>query len=113
MHAAVDMRIAKTYKFEAAHRMTRVPEGHPCAQMHGHSFRAEIMVEGEPDSEIDACWKPIGMRLDHSIINHTLPNPTAENLARWIWDQASITLPRLYRVTLWETDDARCEYEGR
>jgi 6-pyruvoyltetrahydropterin/6-carboxytetrahydropterin synthase len=90
--------------------------------MHGHSYRVEIMVQGEIDydyewvvdfSRLDEVWKPIALRIDHQILNDVLPNPTAENLARWIWDQAEILLGRmLYRVTVWETEDARCEYEG-
>ena len=39
-------------------------------------------------------------------------HPTAENLIVWIWDRLKTPLPCLARVTVFETCDARCEYEG-
>ena len=43
-----------------------------------------------------------------------LTNPTCELLTKWIWDTVSPALATLLqRVTVWETADARCEYEGR
>jgi 6-pyruvoyltetrahydropterin/6-carboxytetrahydropterin synthase len=41
-----------------------------------------------------------------------LENPTSEVLARWIWRRLAPTVPSLCRVTVFETCDARCEYEG-
>jgi hypothetical protein len=44
------MHIFKVFQIEAAHRLPNVPAGHKCARLHGHSFRIEIHVAGEPDS---------------------------------------------------------------
>ncbi|MGK4006558.1 hypothetical protein WMF31_28315 [Sorangium sp. So ce1036] len=33
-------------------------------------------------------------------------------LVRWIWDRLAPSFPFLKRVTIFETCDARCEYEG-
>ena len=43
------MRIAltKTFDFEAAHWLPTFPEGHKCRRMHGHSFKIDVVVEGE------------------------------------------------------------------
>jgi 6-pyruvoyltetrahydropterin/6-carboxytetrahydropterin synthase len=33
------------FRFEAAHRLPRVPEGHPCGRMHGHGFEVILHVD--------------------------------------------------------------------
>ena len=48
------MEIFCEVTFEAAHRLPNVPAGHKCARLHGHSYRAEIRVEG-PVGE-DTGW---------------------------------------------------------
>ena len=42
------MDIFKVFTIEAAHRLPNVPQGHKCARLHGHSFRIELHVSGEP-----------------------------------------------------------------
>ena len=46
------MEVFREFTFEAAHRLPRVPEGHKCGRLHGHSYRAEIHVRGpvRPDT---------------------------------------------------------------
>ena len=117
------MDIFKAFTIEAAHRLPNVPEGHKCARLHGHSFRVEIRVRGEPDphtgwvmdfSEIKAAFAPLHAQLDHNYLNDVpgLENPTSENLAKWIWDKMKPQLPSLAQITVFETCDARCEYSG-
>ncbi len=119
MHA----RLRHEFRIEAAHRLPRVAEGHRCARLHGHSFRIEIALHGivEPDSgwvmdfdRIAAAWAPVHESLDHRYLNDVagLDNPTSENLARWIWEKVAPMLPGLARVTIWETCETACEYEG-
>lgn len=116
--------IAKTVSFEAAHRLPNVPEGHKCARLHGHSFRVELVVEGEVDpktgwvrdfADLSEAFAPLHARLDHHYLNEVegLENPTSENLARWIWDHLAAALPGLSAVTVQETCTARCTYRGR
>jgi 6-pyruvoyltetrahydropterin/6-carboxytetrahydropterin synthase len=119
----VKVRLVKEYRFEAAHRLPNVPPGHKCARLHGHSFRIELTVYGPVDDhtgwfidygDLDGLWQPLHDRLDHNYMNEIegLSNPTSEHLARWIWQQLKPSLPTLTRVTVFETCDARCEYEG-
>jgi 6-pyruvoyltetrahydropterin/6-carboxytetrahydropterin synthase len=119
----VRVRLVKEYRFEAAHRLPNVPPGHKCARLHGHSFRIELTVEGVVDEktgwfidygELDTLWQPLHDVLDHNYMNEVpgLENPTSEVLAGFIWQKLRASLPALTRVTVFETCDARCEYEG-
>jgi 6-pyruvoyltetrahydropterin/6-carboxytetrahydropterin synthase len=117
------MEIFKEFTFEAAHRLPRVPEGHKCARLHGHSFQVRISVEGpvDPDlgwvadfADIKAAFQPAYDRLDHYYLNEIsgLENPTSENLARWIWEQVAPRLPGLSQVLVRETCTSGCIYRG-
>ena len=117
------VRLIHEFRFEAAHKLPRVPEGHKCARLHGHSFKVEVAVAGPVDPKtgwlidfgaLHDLWAPIQERLDHRYLNEIpgLENPTSEVLARWIWDALAPGLPTLAQVTLFETCDARCEYAG-
>lgn len=117
------VRLVREFKFEAAHRLPNAPSGHKCARLHGHSFRVELVCEGQIDphagwlldfSEIKRAFEPMWERLDHRYLNEIegLENPTAENLARWIWRGLKESLPLLAQVNVAETCTARCEYRG-
>jgi 6-pyruvoyltetrahydropterin/6-carboxytetrahydropterin synthase len=117
------MEIFKEFTFEAAHRLPHVPEGHKCARLHGHSFRAEIHVAGDVDphtgwvmdfAEIKAAFKPLYDVLDHNYLNDIpgLENPTSEEIARWIWNSLQPSLPGLSQVVLRETCTAGSIYRG-
>jgi 6-pyruvoyltetrahydropterin/6-carboxytetrahydropterin synthase len=116
--------LAKSFTFEAAHYLPCFPDGHKCRRMHGHSFRVEIVVEGDMDpakgylvdyGDIKQAISPVHDALDHRCLNEVagLENPTAELLARWIWDRLKPTLPLLSQVIVCETCTSRCVYEGR
>jgi len=119
----MNVRLVREFRFEAAHRLNNVPDGHRCGKLHGHSYQLEITLEGPIDlqsgwlidfGEIDAVWRPIYDQLDHSLLNELpgLENTTCELLTKWLWDALKPSLPMLKRVALWETKDARCEYDG-
>ena len=117
------VELCREYRFEAAHHLPRVPEGHRCRRLHGHSFRVEIFASGEVDPrsgflldfyDLDRAAQPIIAALDHRTLNEVegLDNPTSEQLCIWIWQRLAPLLPQLSAVTLWETADARCTYRG-
>lgn len=108
------MHIFKVFQIEAAHRLPNVPAGHKCARLHGHSFRIEIHLLGEPDptlgwvmdfADVKAAFAPLYEQLDHHYLNDIegLENPTSEMLARWIWRRLEPVLPGLDKVVVHET----------
>ncbi|MEQ9520048.1 MAG: 6-carboxytetrahydropterin synthase [Parvibaculum sp.] len=118
------MRIYKEFGFEAAHHLPSAPEGHPNSRIHGHSFRAVVWLEGEPDPETGLIrhfgslldvLNEVREQLDHHYLNEVpgLEVPTLENICVWIWNQLSPKLKRLARVEV-HRDTCRegCVYDG-
>ena len=117
------VELVREYRFEAAHRLPRVPDGHKCARLHGHSYRIDVELRGAVDphtgwlvdfAAVDQAWAPLHERLDHRNLNDLpgLENPTCENLAAWVWQALRPQLAPLSAVTVWETVDSRCTYRG-
>jgi 6-pyruvoyltetrahydropterin/6-carboxytetrahydropterin synthase len=117
------MELRKTFQFEAAHLLPRLPKSHKCRRLHGHSFKVEIVVNGELDpqlgwvqdyADISEAFKPLWRRLDHRYLNEVpgLENPTSECIALWIWKRLKPGLPLLTEVTVAETCTAKCVYRG-
>ena len=117
------IEIFKEIRFEAAHRLPNVPEGHKCARLHGHSFKVELHLCGEVGehsgwlmdfSELDRAFKPLYEQLDHHYLNDIdgLANPTSENLAKWIWDRMVQEVSGLSSVVVRETCTSGCIYRG-
>ncbi len=118
------IEIAKEYRFEAAHILPNVPEGHKCGRLHGHSYRFEVRLSGHIDpklgwfsdfKDISEIVKPIVYQyLDHYYLNDIkgLENPTSENLAVWLWGKLKPSLPNLIQITVYETCTSACIYKG-
>jgi 6-pyruvoyltetrahydropterin/6-carboxytetrahydropterin synthase len=72
------MEIAYRFGFDAAHRFEGFPEGHPYRGIHGHSFQAEVALEGELDpatgfvadlGELEKACRDVREKLDHRMLN--------------------------------------------
>ena len=52
--------------------------------------------------------------LDHNLLNDIegLDNPTAENIALWIWWRIQPALPQLSLVRVYETPNSWAEHDG-
>lgn len=117
------MIIFKEFSFDAAHKLPHAPEGHKCRNLHGHTYRVVIEISGEIDAttgwlldfaEIKSVFNPILIKLDHQYLNDIkgLENPTAENIAIWLWNQLKPELSNLYRIVLYETPTSGVYYSG-
>ncbi len=117
------VRLVKTFTFEAAHWLPTFPDGHKCRRMHGHSFKVDVIVEGDaPESDgylmdygdIKQAIAPVERELDHHLLNEIegLENPTSEMIARWIYDRLRPALPLLSEIIVYETCTSRCHYCG-
>lgn len=117
------MDLYADFRFEAAHRLPRVPAGHMCARLHGHSYWVRVTVRGPVDptmgwvvdvTTITAATEPLRARLDHRCLNEIdgLANPTSENLAVWLWDELARMVPLLHTVEVQEMPGSGCVYRG-
>jgi len=90
-------RISKEFHFSSSHHLCDMPEGHPCATMHGHNYVVIVELESEKLDETGMVLDyhelaPIKRWLDetcdHQHLNSVLPfNPTAENMAMYFYGQ--------------------------
>jgi 6-pyruvoyltetrahydropterin/6-carboxytetrahydropterin synthase len=117
------LKLVKTFAFEAAHDLPTFPEGHKCKRLHGHSFRFDVVVEGEMDpakgflidyGDIKQVVDPIVRELDHYYLNDIkgLENPTSEMLAVWLWARIQPVMPLLAEIVVYETCTSACHYRG-
>ena len=114
------MRVRRTFDFEASHQLPRHPG--KCRNLHGHSYRLVVTVERpvEPTSGMAIDFGDLKTvvrrealdRLDHVHVNELLENPTAENMAVWIWERLAGPLPGLAEIELWETRSCSVVYRG-
>ncbi len=117
------MEIFTEFRFEAAHRLPNVPDGHKCKRLHGHSFLVEVHVDGGVGedtgwvmdfADVRAAVEPVRLVLDHHYLNEIegLENPTSETLAVWIWDRLIGPLPSLSCLVVRETCASGAVYRG-
>ena len=117
------VRLSKTFRFEAAHHLPTFPDGHKCRRLHGHSFRFDVVVEGDVEpakgylidyGDIKKAAEPLVKKLDHYNLNDIegLQNPTSEVLSKWIYDRLKPDLPLLTAIVVHETCTSSCEYQG-
>jgi len=115
--------IWRRFRFEAAHKLPNVPEGHQCGRMHGHGFEVICHASQNIDNQdigvdfdhLEKIWQPIYSELNLSCLNDIpgLENPTSEMLAAWIWARLKPKLAELSWITIYETTTAGCHFDGK
>lgn len=116
--------ITKELSFNAAHRLPW-HQGE-CNHLHGHTYKLQVSVTGRLNENgvlIDfedlknIIQKTIIELFDHKYINDIISNPTAENMAVYIFNllqqafdanDANINI-KLFSVKLWETPTSFAE----
>lgn len=117
------VRLGKKFHFDAAHSLPDY-DG-PCANLHGHRWEYEIILEGEVDPETGMlldfnelkkiATEEIHDKLDHKHLNSleddVFQNPTAERMVSWIGNQLMPRLPNLVAVKLWESPGSWVQWD--
>ncbi|MCK4307973.1 6-carboxytetrahydropterin synthase QueD [candidate division WOR-3 bacterium] len=114
--------------FSAAHQLRGYPG--ECREVHGHNFRVKIAIQtselkdlgfGMDFRELKQMLRDVIKKLDHRNLNEFPEfkevNPTAENIAKYIWDSLNSKLKtqdsKLKEVQVWESDtNSVIYYEG-
>ncbi len=111
--------------FASAHTLRDYPGD--CSRLHGHNWKVEVeVIAKELDAigmgidfrQIKTAARQICKKLDHRYLNELEPfteiNPTAENIAAYLYRELSKALNnervQVDTVTLWETDRACVRY---
>lgn len=101
-----------------------------CENPHGHNYKVRVTLRGaELDKagllldfkDLKDVMKDVIERLDHQMLNDIEPftqlNPSAENIARYFYDQTAGKLQSLTNgrvsvkdVTIWETENTWARY---
>lgn len=86
--------VTKEFTFDAAHHLTDYYG--KCEHTHGHTYKLHVTLSGPVQKNgmvVDfvilkrVVKKHVLDYLDHKDLNDLLPNPTAENIANWIWQK--------------------------
>jgi 6-pyruvoyltetrahydropterin/6-carboxytetrahydropterin synthase len=130
--------LTRAYTFSAAHRLhsaaldeaTNLAVFGKCNNPHGHGhdYRLEVTLRGEPDARTGRVFDPnvldriVGEEIlaawDHRHLNEEAPPfdrlvPTSENVVRVAWERLAPHLEgRLARLVLHETARSAFTYEG-
>lgn len=106
--------------FEAACHIPALPEGHRSRRLHGHSYFARARCA------LPAGWAPFAggevhalrdaleaacAPLDHALLNDQLPNPTDENIARWLRSELH-AVPGLQQLSVYSTAHTGVDLDG-
>lgn len=117
------MILIKEFEFDAAHNLIHYHG--KCEKLHGHTYRLVVKLEGERDSEgmvydfvelKKAVKERVIDKFDHAYLNDIIPQPTAENIAIYVWEELKNMINRdncrLYEVEVWETKTSGIVYRG-
>jgi len=103
------MKVAREFTFDAAHYIVD-DKGSPCEELHGHTYTLSVVVEGPVKKDgmvVDfrdikkIVNEKVMSQLDHKDLNKVMENPTAENIAQWIFEKLKPHM-NVVSVRVWE-----------
>jgi 6-pyruvoyltetrahydropterin/6-carboxytetrahydropterin synthase len=111
--------------FASAHTLRGYPGA--CSRMHGHNWKVELEAVATQLDDVGMgvdfkvmkqAAREVGDRLDHRYLNELEPftkiNPTAENIAAYMYKEISVRINsdtiKVTALTLWETERACVRY---
>ncbi len=103
--------LSKQFRFDAAHTLDRSIQTESSRRIHGHSYRAEVTIRGQPDSStgmivdlglLESTMAEVRDALDHRFLDEIsdLGPATMENLSRWIWERLKPVVVNLWKVSV-------------
>ena len=114
-------KISKEFSFSASHILHGLADCHPCSRLHGHNYVVTIHLKSATLNEVgfvkdyrelELVKKYIDDNLDHRHLNDLFEfNPSAENLAKHLYDIFSEMIPEIYAVEISETPKTSAIYE--
>ena len=101
-----------------------------CENPHGHNYKVRVTLHGKELDQagllldfklLKQVMRPVVDRIDHQMLNDLEPftvlNPSAENIAKYFYDQTNdrlrgVTAGRVFvkDVTIYETDTTTAKY---
>ena len=106
-------KISKQFAFSASHQLFGLGEDHPCARLHGHNYVVTVHLKAEKldNTGFVKDYRALSMvkeyidnHLDHRHLNDVISgNPTAENIAYYLFSIFKSDIPELYAVEVSET----------
>lgn len=112
--------IRKSFQFSAGHFLDGLPVDHPCTRQHGHNYTVILELQAPTLNDIGFVvdyrdLAPFKMFLDNILDHYNLNdivnfNPTAENLAEYLFGIAKAQFPQVSAVIVCETDKTSAEY---
>ena len=122
---AASYQLKVVTEFASAHTLRGYPGA--CSRMHGHNWKVELEAAASQLDDIGMgvdfkvmknAANEVGNELDHRYLNDLEPfkevNPTAENIAAYMYKQISARINsdsiNVTALTIWETERACVRY---
>lgn len=115
--------ISKRFDFCASHVLEGLPEGHQCGRLHGHNYSVIVRLASDTlDStgfvrdygRLDVVKTWLDNHVEHRHLNDIFPfNPTAENIASYLYGVFLPAIPELVAVTVKETDKTEATFSPK
>lgn len=133
--------ISKEFHFSASHKLKGLLPDHPCSRLHGHNYVVIVYIKGRSlnkagmvvdYNELKPIKDWIDQNWDHRDLNsnmvrdyHKVPisadkkdkegcyyeNPTAENMAKYLYDLFKPQFPEINAIGIKETPKTFAYYE--
>ena len=84
--------------------------GHPkCGTLHGHTYKVELVVEGEPSggmvvdfADLKQAARKVWSEYDHRNWNDFLDYPSVENICELLHTKLKAGIPFRFTLRVWE-----------
>ncbi len=121
-------KIKKEFHFSASHILNGLKKGHPCGRLHGHNYIVIICLKDDKLNsvgfvqdygDLNLIKEFLDSHWDHRHLNDCYPfnnkveNPSAEQMARFIFVKFTEAYPKMHSVTVSETPKTTATYYGK